>query len=95
MIINMISVRYISETERNTSGAEWSATLIQRINAFILPIISGNEECIEVWLSVQEPVQWLSLNAEGLQLGYEALKGNENQKKDILIFSGQKQAIGL
>lgn len=95
MIINMISVRYISESERNTSGAEWSATLIQRINAFILPIISGNEECIEVWLSVQEPNQWLSLSAEGLQLGYEALKGNENQKKDILIFSGQKQAMGL
>jgi hypothetical protein len=95
MIINMITVRYISETERNTSGVEWSATLMQRIKAFILPIISGNEESLEVWLSVQEPAQWLSLNAEGLQLGYEALKGDENQKKDMLIFSGQRQAMGL
>jgi hypothetical protein len=93
MIVNVISVRYIAETERMTSGDEWSATLINRIRNYILPIISGNEESLEVWLSIQEPGQWLSLNAEGLQLGYETLKGNDYQRKDVLIFSGQKQAM--
>lgn len=95
MMINVTRIRYVAETERNTTGKEWSAILIERIRAYILPIISGNEESLEIWLSIQEPGQWLALNAEGLQLGYESLKGDRRQKKDILLFSGQKQAIAV
>jgi len=60
----------------------------KRCDAYINPLLQGLDIYIEIWLVVRSTQSWVTLTKSGNYLGYERLKGMENQYKKVLIHSG-------
>jgi len=81
-------VTLIADEEFYKPGQPWHEVVPKRCDAYINPLLQGLDIYIEIWLVVRSTQSWVTLTERGNYLGYERLKGMENQYKKVLIHSG-------
>lgn len=81
-------VMLISDLENNTKDVPWHLVIRQRVSKYILPVLNGLDLHLDIWMAVRTTRSWVRLLDEGNYIGYDRLKGRENDFKKIMIYSG-------
>ena len=81
-------VTLIVDEEYYKPEQPWHEVVPKRYEALITPLLQGLDIFLEIWLVVRSTQSWVTLQERGNYLGYERIKGMENQHKKVLIRSG-------
>lgn len=81
-------ITYIADEELFSVGIPWHIEIKKRLESMVFPILQSFEMFFEVWLVIRESNAWLTLDSGSGFIGYERLKGRENENKTILIHKG-------
>jgi hypothetical protein len=81
-------ITYIADDELFSAGIPWHIEIKKRLESMIFPVLKAFEMFFEVWLVIRESKAWLTLDSGSGFIGYERLKGRENENKTILIHKG-------
>lgn len=81
-------ITYIADEELCSVGIPWHVEIKKRLDFMVFPVLKSFEMFFEVWLVIRESKAWLTLDSGSGFMGYERLKGHENENKTILIHKG-------
>lgn len=82
----------IADQEKYKPSQPWHVEIQKRFNERVHPLLTGLELHVDLWMAIRSTSSWFRIEKEGNYLGYERLRGAENECKKILIFSGYIEA---
>lgn len=81
-------VTLIADTEEYKRRIPWHSEAQRRFQENIIPVLKGLDIFIDLWIIIRSTKNWFKIDEEGSHLGYERLRGGEDQSKRISIFTG-------
>lgn len=84
----VFEVELIADYEHYKPGRPWHFEIQSRYEERLRPILRQLDIHIELWMILRTTKSWFKISEQGNYLGYERLKGGQNENKRILILSG-------
>ena len=81
-------VTLIADHEHYKPNQPWHVEIQRRFKEQICPVLGDMDIYIELWIILRSANNWFRIDQDGNYLGYERLRGGEDQNKRIHIFSG-------
>jgi hypothetical protein len=85
-------ITLFSEFETNNSGDPWPREIKQRLNDLVFPILRSVGLDLEIILIIRTQKAWAKLHSESY-LGYDKIRGGEEQRRRIRIFTGRIRQV--
>lgn len=81
-------ITLIAQDEEYKLNHPWHTEIQKRFKDHIIPLLKGLDIYIDLCLIIRSTKSWFKIENDGSHLGYERLKGGENQSKRIHIHTG-------